>query len=154
MKGDQMGILAAYPTQRELPLSNQTRFKSTQASRQRGLVANSSSRPAGRFGSKGWRRSKGDSCSRRRAMETENVGQRWGERGQSLGGVQRGPGPSAGGREALSAGGAFFDCAGGGGWRGGGVNWGWGLGARTWPGGPWGNLVFLGGAGLGLRGGG
>src|SRR4051794_30328948 len=26
MKGDQMGILAAYPTQRELPLSNQTRF--------------------------------------------------------------------------------------------------------------------------------
>src|SRR3954454_21298838 len=27
MKGDQMGILAAYPTQRELPLSNQTRFK-------------------------------------------------------------------------------------------------------------------------------
>ena len=28
MKGDQMGILAAYPTQRELPLSNQTRFSS------------------------------------------------------------------------------------------------------------------------------
>src|SRR3954462_12696023 len=28
MKGDQMGILAAYPTQRELPLSNQTRFNS------------------------------------------------------------------------------------------------------------------------------
>src|SRR3954454_7932058 len=28
MKGDQMGILAADPTQRELPLSNQTRFKS------------------------------------------------------------------------------------------------------------------------------
>src|SRR4051812_32432839 len=27
MKGDQMGILAAYPTQRELPLSNQTRFR-------------------------------------------------------------------------------------------------------------------------------
>src|SRR3954453_10491083 len=26
MKGDQMGILAADPTQRELPLSNQTRF--------------------------------------------------------------------------------------------------------------------------------
>src|SRR4051812_48297184 len=26
MKGDQMGILAASPTQRELPLSNQTRF--------------------------------------------------------------------------------------------------------------------------------
>ena len=26
MKSDQMGILAAYPTQRELPLSNQTRF--------------------------------------------------------------------------------------------------------------------------------
>src|SRR4051812_29451071 len=26
MKGDQMGILAAYPTQRELPLSNQTWF--------------------------------------------------------------------------------------------------------------------------------
>src|SRR3954449_7303373 len=26
MKGDQMGILAAYPTQRQLPLSNQTRF--------------------------------------------------------------------------------------------------------------------------------
>src|SRR3954462_3095695 len=29
MKGDQMGILAAYPTQRELPLSNQTRFNSS-----------------------------------------------------------------------------------------------------------------------------
>src|SRR3954465_3398143 len=29
MKGDQMGILAAYPTQRELPLSNQTRFSSS-----------------------------------------------------------------------------------------------------------------------------
>ena len=29
MKGDQMGILAAYPTQRELPLSNQTRFNNT-----------------------------------------------------------------------------------------------------------------------------
>src|SRR3954466_14349334 len=29
MKGDQMGILAAYPTQRELPLSNQTRFRFT-----------------------------------------------------------------------------------------------------------------------------
>src|SRR3954451_20912730 len=28
MKGDQMGILAAYPTPRELPLSNRTRFKS------------------------------------------------------------------------------------------------------------------------------
>src|SRR3954453_17676399 len=27
MKGDQMGILAAYPTPRELPLSNRTRFK-------------------------------------------------------------------------------------------------------------------------------
>jgi hypothetical protein len=26
MKGDQMGILAAYPTQRELPLSNWTWF--------------------------------------------------------------------------------------------------------------------------------
>src|SRR3954447_4402860 len=29
MKGDQMGILAAYPTPRELPLSNRTRFKFT-----------------------------------------------------------------------------------------------------------------------------
>src|SRR4051794_21276236 len=27
MKGDQMGILAAYPTPRELPLSNRTRFR-------------------------------------------------------------------------------------------------------------------------------
>src|SRR3954453_19338711 len=27
MKGDQMGIRAAYPTPRELPLSNRTRFK-------------------------------------------------------------------------------------------------------------------------------
>jgi hypothetical protein len=30
MKGDQMGILAAYPTQRELPLSNQTPFKNSE----------------------------------------------------------------------------------------------------------------------------
>jgi len=29
MKGDHMGILAAYPTQRELPLSNWARFKTT-----------------------------------------------------------------------------------------------------------------------------
>src|SRR4051794_38352321 len=28
MKGDHMGILAAYPTQRELPLSNRARFSS------------------------------------------------------------------------------------------------------------------------------
>src|SRR3954465_4771317 len=35
MKGDQMGILAAYPTQRELPLSNQTRFRMPQADRTR-----------------------------------------------------------------------------------------------------------------------
>src|SRR3954467_15691567 len=46
-------------------------------------------------------------------MEAGNVGQRWGERGGSLGGVQRGPGPSAGGRQALSACGSFDDCAGG-----------------------------------------
>src|SRR4051812_5917054 len=46
-------------------------------------------------------------------MEAGNVGQRWGERGRSLGGVQRGPGPSAGGRQALSACGAFYDRAGG-----------------------------------------
>src|SRR3954469_557725 len=31
MKGDQMGILAAYPTPRELPLSNRTRFSSLSA---------------------------------------------------------------------------------------------------------------------------
>src|SRR3954463_7082680 len=55
---------------------------------------------AGRFGSEGWHRGQRDSCSRRRAMEAGNVGQRWGERGGSLGGVQRGPGPSAGGRKA------------------------------------------------------
>src|SRR3954452_22576874 len=53
----------------------------------------------GRFGSEGWHRGQCDSCSRRRAMEAGNVGQRWGERGRSLGGVQRGPGPSAGGRQ-------------------------------------------------------
>src|SRR4051794_41430077 len=46
-------------------------------------------------------------------MEAGNVGQRWGERGRSLGGVQRGPGPSAGGRQALSACGSFDDRAGG-----------------------------------------
>src|SRR3954469_9815459 len=33
MKGDQMGILAAYPTQRELPLSNQTRFRWPEATK-------------------------------------------------------------------------------------------------------------------------
>src|SRR3954447_11193892 len=33
MKGDQMGILVAYPTQRELPLSNQTRFKATRTNK-------------------------------------------------------------------------------------------------------------------------
>src|SRR4051794_37077225 len=86
---------------------------------------------AGRFGSKGWRRSKSDSCSRRRAMETGNVGQRWGERGQSLGGVQRGPGPSAGGREALSTGGGFFGCGGGGTGRGGGGAGGRAAGGRA-----------------------
>ena len=64
-------------------------------------------RQAGRFGSEGWHRGQRDSCSRRRAMEAGNVGQRWGERGRSLGGVQRGPGPSAGGRQALSACGSF-----------------------------------------------
>src|SRR3954463_9729371 len=63
-------------------------------------------------------------------MEAGNVGQRWGERGGSLGGVQRGPGPSAGGREALSACGAFYDCACGGGGRGGGSNGG-GLAGRS-----------------------
>src|SRR4051794_6831974 len=31
MKGDQMGIRAAYPTPRELPLSNRTRFSSDQS---------------------------------------------------------------------------------------------------------------------------
>jgi hypothetical protein len=31
MKGDQMGILAAYPTQRELPLSNWTWFSPPRA---------------------------------------------------------------------------------------------------------------------------
>src|SRR3954462_3285553 len=67
----------------------------------------------GRFGSEGWHRGQRDSCSRRRAMEAGNVGQRWGERGRSLGGVQRGPGPSAGGRQALSACGSFDDRAGG-----------------------------------------
>src|SRR4051812_7926341 len=68
---------------------------------------------SGRFGSEGWHRGQRDSCSRRRAMEAGNVGQRWGERGGSLGGVQRGPGPSAGGRQALSACGSFDDRAGG-----------------------------------------
>src|SRR3954452_9960398 len=31
----------------------------------------------GRFGSEGWHRGQRDSCSRRRAMEAGNVGQRW-----------------------------------------------------------------------------
>ena len=39
MKGDQMGILAAYPTQRELPLSNQTRFSCLVAERYWDAVA-------------------------------------------------------------------------------------------------------------------
>src|SRR4051812_50220289 len=103
----------------------------------------SSQGAAGRFGSEGWHRGQRDSCSRRRAMEAGNVGQRWGERGRSLGGVQRGPGPSAGGREALSACGAFCGRAGGGGWRGGGSTWGWALGAAGGAGGLGGTLGFV-----------
>src|SRR4051812_24173076 len=95
----------------------------------KGIVKPACHPVSGRFGSEGWHRGQRDSCSWRRAMEAGNVGQRWGERGGSLGGVQRGPGPSAGGREGLFACGGFFDFAGGGVWRGGGVNGGGGLGA-------------------------
>src|SRR3954471_4752313 len=42
MKGDQMGILAAYPTQRERPLSNQARFKMGERSLRRLLIIGAS----------------------------------------------------------------------------------------------------------------
>src|SRR4051794_41775800 len=109
---------------------------------------------AGRFGSEGWHRGQRDSCSRRRAMEAGNVGQRWGERGGSLGGVQRGPGPSAGGRQAVSPFGAFCDWAGGGVGRGGGSTGGRAVGGPAEPGGLGGNLDFLRARGRGLGGGG
>src|SRR3954449_7272166 len=47
MKGDQMGILAGYPTQRELPLSNQTRFKMGERALRRLLIIGPARWPAG-----------------------------------------------------------------------------------------------------------
>src|SRR4051812_20286986 len=74
MKGDQMGILAAYPTQRELPLSNQARFKTASTNRRLSL-------PPLRPGSPGLPRQRGSifahwaSVSTKRSMPGVNHSQ-------------------------------------------------------------------------------